>query len=168
MRYDTIDSPAGPVRFWTDGDHLERIELGTTLAERVASETTPAAGGGSSTPLSREAARQLDAYFRGRRTGFDLPYRLGKPGFTAAVLEQVARIPYGDFLSYGEVAAAAGNPRAARAAGQAVGANPLPILIPCHRVLTTGGGLGGFGCGLEVKRVLLNLEGIRWRRASPA
>ena len=111
--------------------------------------------------LEREVIRQLREYFAGKRKSFDLPTALTLPRFTTEVLEAVARIPYGSTRSYGEIAGAVGNPRGARAVGQAVGSNPLPLLIPCHRVLAVDGGLGGFGGGLKWKRYLLALEGIQ-------
>lgn len=77
-----------------------------------------------------------------------------------AVLERTAAIPFGQTRTYGEIAAAAGSPRAFRAAGSALGANPIPIVVPCHRVLRSGGALGGYGGGLDVKRELLELEGV--------
>ena len=118
---------------------------------------------GPSTPLSRETTRQLRAYFAGRLREFDLPLALEMPPFTTRVLKQLMRIPYGRSRTYGEVARAVKNPRAARAVGQAVGANPIPIVIPCHRVLAADSALGGFGSGLKWKRFLLRREGIEWR-----
>jgi methylated-DNA-[protein]-cysteine S-methyltransferase len=104
--------------------------------------------------------RQLDEYFAGRRKRFELPldWTLTR-GFTRKVLRATARIPYGRASTYAEMAAKAGSPRAVRAAGNALGANPIPIVVPCHRVLRTGGGLGGYGGGLERKQFLLELEG---------
>jgi methylated-DNA-[protein]-cysteine S-methyltransferase len=105
--------------------------------------------------------RQLDEYFDGARRDFDLDldWQL-TAGFVRAVLERTAAIPFGETRTYGEVAAAAGSPRAFRAAGRALGANPIPIVVPCHRVLRSGGALGGYGGGLDVKRELLELEGV--------
>jgi methylated-DNA-[protein]-cysteine S-methyltransferase len=105
-------------------------------------------------------ARQLDEYFSGSRTRFDvgLDWRLAA-GFGRAVLEATATIPYGEVGTYGEVALQAGSPGAARAAGGALGANPLAIVIPCHRVVRSGGALGGYGGRPERKRFLLELEG---------
>jgi methylated-DNA-[protein]-cysteine S-methyltransferase len=105
--------------------------------------------------------RELDEYFSGRRQGFDAPldWRLIQ-GFARRVLGATARIPFGAFSSYKEVAAEAGSPRAFRAAGNALGSNPLPIVIPCHRVLHADGGLGGYTGGLERKLVLLDVEGF--------
>jgi methylated-DNA-[protein]-cysteine S-methyltransferase len=104
--------------------------------------------------------RELEEYFAGSRRRFDLPldWSLITP-FAKRVLRKTAAIPYGGHLSYAEVAAEAGSPRGARAAGNALGSNPIPIVIPCHRVLHSGGGLGGYGGGLERKRYLLELEG---------
>ncbi|MFL5782400.1 MAG: methylated-DNA--[protein]-cysteine S-methyltransferase, partial [Thermoleophilaceae bacterium] len=107
-----------------------------------------------------DARRQLDEYFGGRRRRFELPTdRVLIRGFARAVLTQTARIPYGSYLTYGEVAAEAGNPRAHRAAGSALARNPIPIVIPCHRVLRSGGVVGNYGGGPEMKAQLLHLEG---------
>jgi methylated-DNA-[protein]-cysteine S-methyltransferase len=105
--------------------------------------------------------RQLDEYFAGRRRAFELPldWQLTH-GFGRRVLRATARIPFGAVSSYAGVAGAAGSPRAFRAAGNALGANPLPIVVPCHRVLATGGGLGGYTGGVERKRTLLAVEGV--------
>lgn len=106
------------------------------------------------------ARRELDAYFEGRLKRFATPvdWRLSH-GFTDEVLHVVARIPYGETLSYGEVAAEAGNPRAFRAAGTACGHNPIPLIVPCHRVVQSSGAPGNYGGGPEMKRSLLELEG---------
>jgi len=108
-----------------------------------------------------EVRRELDQYFAGHRRHFEieLDWQL-TAGFVRAVLEHTAAIPFGQTRTYGEIAAAAGSPRAFRAAGSALGANPIPIVVPCHRVLRSGGALGGYGGGLDVKRELLELEGV--------
>ncbi|MDX6671361.1 MAG: methylated-DNA-[protein]-cysteine S-methyltransferase [Solirubrobacteraceae bacterium] len=105
--------------------------------------------------------RQLDDYFAGRRTEFELPldWSLARQGFGRRVLDATARIPFGGALTYTEIAARAGSPKAIRAAGSALGANPIPIVVPCHRVLRTGGALGGYGGGVDRKRWLLEHEG---------
>jgi len=105
--------------------------------------------------------RQLDEYFAGSRHSFDLPldWRLSH-GFTRKVLTACATIPFGQTRSYAEMASAAGSPRAFRAAGSALGSNPIPVIVPCHRVLRSGGALGGYGGGLRAKRTLLELEGV--------
>jgi methylated-DNA-[protein]-cysteine S-methyltransferase len=105
--------------------------------------------------------RQLEQYFSGERRDFKVPLdrRLIRAGFSGRVLEATAQIPFGTVSSYAQVATAAGSPRAFRAAGSALGANPLPIVIPCHRVLAAGGALGGYTGGTERKTHLLTLEG---------
>jgi methylated-DNA-[protein]-cysteine S-methyltransferase len=107
-----------------------------------------------------EVRRELDQYFGGRRRAFELPLDWGLVGpFGRRVLGVTSQIPYGGVLSYAEVAADAGSPRGFRAAGNALGSNPMPIVVPCHRVLRSGGSLGGYGGGLARKRWLLELEG---------
>jgi methylated-DNA-[protein]-cysteine S-methyltransferase len=106
--------------------------------------------------------RQLGEYFEGRRKVFDMPLdRSLIRGFHRHVLDATERIPYGAISTYREVAERAGNPRASRAAGNALGSNPIPIVIPCHRVVRTGHALGGYGGGLDRKQLLLDLEGAR-------
>jgi len=107
-----------------------------------------------------DVRRELDEYFEGKRAGFDLPidWSLTR-GFAGEVLRQTARIAFGKTSTYAEVASRAGSPRAVRAAGNALGANPLPVVVPCHRVLRTGGALGGYTGGIERKQFLLGLEG---------
>lgn len=108
-----------------------------------------------------DARRELDEYFEGRRHDFDLrlDWRLARDGFCRNVLRATARVPFGQTITYSEAAARAGNPRAQRAAGNALGSNPIPIVVPCHRVIRTGGQLGNYGGGPEMKRFLLHLEG---------
>lgn len=108
-----------------------------------------------------EIRRELDEYFAGRRRDFDLAldWALTAPGFRRRVLQECARIPFGATSTYKQMAIAAGSPRAFRAAGGALGSNPIPIVVPCHRVLASGGGLGGYTGGLDRKRMLLSIEG---------
>jgi len=109
--------------------------------------------------------RELDEYFAGRRRAFDLDLDLSTVGpFGRAVLRATSSIGFGSTASYAEVARRAGNERAVRAAGTALGKNPIPIVVPCHRVLRTGGGLGGYTGGLDRKRALLDLEGVLWEK----
>lgn len=104
-------------------------------------------------------ARELEEYFAGQRKRFEAPLDWSEiSGFQRRVLAAASRIAYGELASYGTLAAAAGSPRASRAAGNALGANPIAIIVPCHRVLHSGGGLGGYTGGLERKRTLLALE----------
>jgi len=111
--------------------------------------------------LLSQARELLQAYFRGERVSLNLALHLsGLEAFSRRILRACAQIPYGQTRSYGEVAAMAGAPRASRAAGQALARNPLPIFVPCHRVIGADGKLVGFGAGLDMKRRLLALEGI--------
>ena len=107
-----------------------------------------------------KAVEQLEEYFAGERTEFDLPLDLDGTTFQKEVWSTLADIPYGKTISYAELASMVGRPTAYRAVGQANGANPIPIILPCHRVLARGGRIGGYGGGLAMKRQLLALEGI--------
>jgi methylated-DNA-[protein]-cysteine S-methyltransferase len=164
VAYATVDSPLGPlvaaatprglvrlayVRSGEQDDVLE--DLSRRLSPRILEA-----------PARLDVARrELEEYFDGRRTTFDVPidWALTR-GFTTDVLRQTARIGFGHTSTYAEVASRAGSPRAVRAAGNALGANPLPVVVPCHRVLRTGGGLGGYTGGLHRKEFLLRLEGV--------
>jgi len=164
VAYTTADSPFGPLLLATTARGLVRVglpnqdsdELLDDLAARVSPRVLEAPG------ALDEARRELDLYFEGRLTEFDLPldWRLSKD-FRRRVLRAISRIPYGETRSYTEMARSAGNERAVRAAGTACGSNPLPLVVPCHRVLRSGGALGGYGGGLPMKEALLELEGIR-------
>ena len=163
VAYATADSPLGPLIVMVTSRGLVRLSYsGERLDEQmaeVADRISPrifAAG-----ERTDEVRRQLDDYFAGRRPRFDVPidWRLVR-GFAASVLRATARIPFGSVSSYRSIAADAGSPNAYRAAGNALGSNPIPIVVPCHRVLHSGGGLGGYTGGLERKRFLLQLEGV--------
>ncbi len=104
------------------------------------------------------ARQQLAEYFAGERKDFDLPLQLSGTEFQVQVLEELQRIPYGETTSYGDIATRIGRPKAVRAVGAANGRNPLPIVIPCHRVIGSSGDLTGFGGGLDLKEALLRLE----------
>jgi len=106
------------------------------------------------------AVLQLDEYFAGRRREFDLPLDLRGTPFQVLAWQALLRIPFGATVTYGEQAAMIGRPGAARAVGSANGRNPVPIVVPCHRVLAAGSALGGYSSGLDVKRSLLALEGV--------
>lgn len=127
------------------------------LAGRLAAEPVE-----NSTGLLVEPIRQLEAYFAGGLRQFDLPLDWSlSGGFNRKVLGALADgVPYGSVVGYGDLAARVGEPGAAQAVGGAMGSNPLPVVVPCHRVVETDGGLGGFGGGLETKRKLLALEGV--------
>ncbi|MFF6996996.1 methylated-DNA--[protein]-cysteine S-methyltransferase [Streptomyces sp. NPDC008313] len=112
--------------------------------------------------LLAEATRQLEAYFAGGRRAFELPLDWSLiSGFNRQVLRELASgVPFGTVVGYGDLADRVGRPGAAQAVGMAMGANPLPVIVPCHRVVESDGGIGGFGGGLETKRKLLTLEGV--------
>jgi methylated-DNA-[protein]-cysteine S-methyltransferase len=163
VAYATTDSPFGPLLLAATPRGLVRINLPTyepeetleELAERISPRLLEAPG------RLDAARRQLDLYFDGKLTEFDLPldWQLTHD-FRRRVVRAIHRIPYGQTRSYTEIAAKAGNERAVRAAGTACGANPIPIVVPCHRVLRSGGALGGYGGGLPMKEALLRLEGV--------
>ncbi|MGH9076417.1 MAG: methylated-DNA--[protein]-cysteine S-methyltransferase [Acidimicrobiales bacterium] len=155
----TVASPVGPLTLVAGGGYL----LGLTMAGQRHTPAHPPVSeeggpGPAASPVLAEAAAQLDAYFAGRLTRFDLPLRLVGTEFQRAVWAALAQIPYGATQSYAEVATTVGNPRACRAVGLANGANPVAIVIPCHRVVGAGGGLGGYGGGVDRKAWLLDLE----------
>ena len=163
VAYASVDSPLGPLLVAATPRGLVRIsysefrgedETLEELARRVSPRVLEAPA-----RLDR-VRRELDEYFDGRRTDFDLAVDWSHlAGFTRAVLRATAKIPFGGVSTYAGVAEAAGSPRAVRAAGNALGANPMPVVVPCHRVLRTGGKLGGYTGGLERKEFLLRLEG---------
>ena len=163
VAYATADSPLGPLIVAATPRGLVRVayadsttsdEVLEALAARVSPRVLEAPG------RLDEPRRELDEYFAGRRTEFKLPIDWSHlRGFTRKVLRETARIHFGKLRTYADVAAGAGSPRAVRAAGNALGANPMPIVVPCHRVVRTGGGMGGYTGGLERKEFLLRLEG---------
>jgi methylated-DNA-[protein]-cysteine S-methyltransferase len=162
VAYGTAESPLGPLTVFVTPAGLLQISyqdepLEATLqhtADRVSPRIIEA-------PERIDAVRrELDEYFAGRRTTFDvsLDWRLVR-GFAVDVLRATARVPFGAVTTYRDVAADAGSPHAYRAAGNALGSNPIPIVVPCHRVLHSGGGLGGYTGGVARKAFLLELEG---------
>lgn len=154
MNYDYFDSPIGIVLIAGDAEAIRRITFPKNgKAARPEPEWEHSAGG----PVG-EAIRQLREYFASRRTAFDLPLAPEGTSFQRAVWRQLQEIPYASTISYGELARRVGNPKASRAVGAANGANPIPIVIPCHRVIGANGTLTGFGGGLPVKHALLSLE----------
>ncbi|PZG96155.1 cysteine methyltransferase [Streptomyces sp. NTH33] len=128
------------------------------LASRLGGEPVEEPG----SPLLAEPIRQVRAYFAGERRDFDLPLDWSLiSGFNRQVLHELASgVPYGTVVGYGDLAERVGQPGAAQAVGAAMGSNPLPVVVPCHRVVESDGGIGGFGGGLEAKRRLLALEGV--------
>lgn len=153
--YTEFETPLCPIRLTSDGTALTGVYL--LPDHRHAPEPT-AAWHKTSLPLFTEAQAQLEAYFRGERTGFTLPLAAQGTAFQKRVWAELAQIPYGQTLSYGELAARLGNPKASRAVGLANGRNPLSIVVPCHRVIGASGKLTGYGGGLARKEALLALE----------
>jgi methylated-DNA-[protein]-cysteine S-methyltransferase len=163
VAYTVADSPVGPLFLARTGRGL--VELGfegqkelDLYLDRLAAKLSPRV---LEAPARLDPVRrELDEYFEGRRLDFDVPldWSLTR-GFTQRVLRATANVPYGQVSTYRQMAAKAGNERAVRAAGNALGANPIPIVVPCHRILRTGGSLGGYGGGPERKEFLLKLEG---------
>ena len=144
-------TPAGLVRVAFEVEGFEQVlgTLAAKLSPRVLAAPDRLAA----------AAREVEEYFTGSRTDFDLPLDFSlSSGFRQLVQRHLTEIPYGRTESYGEVATSVGNPRAVRAVGSACATNPLPLVVPCHRVLRTGGALGGYVGGLHVKSALLALE----------
>ncbi len=162
VAYTTTDSPFGPLLLASTPRGLVRVglpnqdpeELLQDLSARLSPRVLEA-------PRQLdEARRELDLYFEGNLDRFDLPLDWSlSAGFRRRVLRAIDRIPYGQTRSYTEMAKTAGNERAVRAAGTACGSNPIPLVVPCHRVLRTSGALGGYGGGLPMKQALLELEG---------
>jgi methylated-DNA-[protein]-cysteine S-methyltransferase len=162
VAYATAETPLGPTLVAATPRGLVRVafphERPDDVLAELARDVSPRVL--ESPAELDEVRRELDEYFAQRRDRFELPldWRLSR-GFRRDVLRATARIPYGGTVTYSEIAARAGSPRAHRAAGSALGSNPIPVIVPCHRVLRTGGALGGYGGGLEMKEFLLRLEG---------
>jgi methylated-DNA-[protein]-cysteine S-methyltransferase len=165
VAFERHDSPLGRIVLGATAAGLVRVGLPSenedAVLDELAARISPRVLCGSCEPL-RRAHRQLDEYFAGRRQSFDvaLDWRLTR-GFRREVLQATAQIPYGRTASYREVATRAGSPAAFRATGSALATNPLPILVPCHRVLPSGGGIGEYRGGAAAKAQLLSLEGAR-------
>lgn len=149
----TVPSPLGTVTVVAAPTGLRAVLFPGRVWPPEAEAPTP-----STEAMADEAAGQLAAWFAGERHEFDLPLDLAGPAFSVAVWQALAGIPYGATVSYGELARRVGRPGAARAVGGAVGRNPVPIVLPCHRVIGAGGALTGFGGGLDSKRWLLGHE----------
>ncbi|MCW7943162.1 cysteine methyltransferase [Streptomyces hygroscopicus] len=163
-----VTTDIGPLLLAATRDGLVNVVFHATDAvrdkalERLASRLGTQPVEDPASPLLAEAIRQVAAYFAGELRDFDLPLDwtlIG--GFNRQVLRELASgVPYGTVVGYGDLAGRAGQPGAAQAVGVAMGSNPLPVVVPCHRVVESDGGIGGFGGGLETKRKLLALEGV--------
>ena len=163
VAYASVDSPLGPLVVASTPRGLVRVAYTEAVSQDAVLEDLAARVSPRVLEVPArvdEARRELDEYFAGRRKEFDLPIDWSiLRGFTRKVLRETARIDFGELRSYADVASAAGSPRAVRAAGNALGANPMPVVVPCHRVVRTGGALGGYTGGIERKEFLLRLEG---------
>lgn len=163
-----VGTDIGPLMLAATRDGLVNVVFHATDAvrdralERLAARLGVAPAEDPDSPLLAEAIRQLRAYFAGERHDFDLPLDWSLiSGFNRQVLRELASgVPYGTVVGYGDLAGRVGQPGGAQAVGAAMGANPLPVVVPCHRVVESDGGIGGFGGGLETKRQLLALEGV--------
>lgn len=156
LRYTIHPSPIGPLTLVSDGTHLTAIRFargdGAADVERDWRRD-------DDLPVLAQARAQLAEYFAGTRTRFDLPLKLPGTDFQKAVWRALQKVGFGRTSTYGELAAAVGRPAAARAVGAAMGANPVPIVVPCHRIVGKDGSLTGFGGGIDRKTTLLRLEG---------
>ena len=168
VAYAGVDSPFGELLVARTDRGVVRVALPTDrgrqrprdeVLEELAARVSPRIL--ESPKRLDEERRELEDYFEGRRHEFDVPvdWSLTSPGFRSRALHAVARIPYGNVKTYAEIAKSAGNPRAFRAAGTACGHNPIPLIVPCHRVVPSSGGIGNYGGGPEMKRALLDFEG---------
>jgi methylated-DNA-[protein]-cysteine S-methyltransferase len=157
MKYAMMESPVGRLTVAGEEDGIQFILFGT--GNKAAKPERDWQESGCS--VIDETIRQLQAYFERKRTQFDLPLREKGTPFQMEVWRELRKIPYGKVISYGELANRIGKPNASRAVGAANGANPIPIVIPCHRVIGANGKMTGYGGGLPVKEALLELEGFR-------
>jgi methylated-DNA-[protein]-cysteine S-methyltransferase len=168
VAYAPVDSPFGRLLVARTERGVVEVALPTHRGARLAEDEVLERLARDVSPRVLEAPdrldeerRELEEYFEGKRRHFELPvdWALTPAGFRSRALHAVARIPYGKTKTYAEIAKQAGNPRAFRAAGTACGTNPVPLIVPCHRVVQSGGGIGNYGGGPEMKRALLDLEG---------
>ena len=156
IRYTRFESPLGPVVAVASDAGLMHVDfVGAKYERPIGRDWVEDA----SAPALRACREQLGEYFAGRRKDFDLPLAAAGSDFQKRVWQEIARVPYGQTITYGELAKRAGAPGQARAAGAATGRNPLGIVVPCHRIMGADGGLTGYAGGLERKRGLLELEG---------
>src|SRR5277367_1042982 len=157
VNYCYLDSPIGRLLVAGDQEGVYRISFPPKGKPSEAAQPETGWTESARGPV-KEAVRQLKEYFAGRRTEFDLPLAPQGTLFQKSVWRHLRDIPYGETISYGELARRLGNPKASRAVGAANGSNPLPIVVPCHRVIGSNGKMTGFGGGIPVKEALLALE----------
>lgn len=150
----TVSSPLGPLTLTADESHLVALDFPGTLAATT--------DGAPNHPVLAQAVRELAEYFQGSRREFHTPVLLEGTPFQRSIWRALQDIPHGQTLSYGELGRRAGHPGSARAVGGAVGSNPIPIIVPCHRVMGASGAITGYsgGDGVSTKKALLRLEGV--------
>lgn len=156
MQACTLASPLGTLLLVSSGGKLTQLIWGADAIQPQGIQLPQ-------NDVLEQASEELKAYFFGSKLGFSVPIAPDGTAFQKTVWQALRKLPHGHTTSYGELASRVGNPQGARAVGGAVGANPLPIIIPCHRVLRAGNRLGGFSGGLAIKRKLLRLETIDWQ-----
>lgn len=155
-----VDSPVGRLYLAATDEGLTHV----LFVAQMDGQPRAVPGTGAAARIVRETKRQLADYFAGRRQEFDVPLAPDGTAFQRAVWKALAEVPYGQTISYAELARRMRRPRAVRAVGAANGANPIPIILPCHRIVGADGTLTGYGGGLETKRRLLSLEGVEVQR----
>ncbi len=151
--YTTFESPVGPLLLAGDSNALQRVSFESSKHSALTQAEWK-----QNRAAFAEVIRQLQAYFRGELKVFDVPLAMEGTDFQLRVWNALRAIPYGETISYAQLAERIGNPKAVRAVGLANGSNPIPIIVPCHRVIGSDGSLTGFGGGLPIKKILIELE----------
>ena len=146
-----VESPIGVLELEAESNFISRIKFKEGNSLQLCKKS-------SQSPILVKASKQIDEYFNGSRKLFDIPFKLNVPPFYKKVLLEVKNIKYGETASYGKIARMAGNNKAVRAVGTANAKNPLPIIIPCHRIISSNGNIGGYSGGLDKKLYLLDHE----------
>ena len=149
-----VDSPIGVLELEAESNFISRIKFKESNSLQLFKESKQ----NGQSPILVKASKQIDEYFYGNRKFFEIPFKLNVPPFYKKVLSEVKKIKYGETASYGKIARMAGNNRAVRAVGTANAKNPLPIIIPCHRIISSNGNVGGYSGGLDKKVFLLDHE----------
>ncbi|MFA6009106.1 MAG: methylated-DNA--[protein]-cysteine S-methyltransferase [Desulfobacteraceae bacterium] len=154
MIYDKINTTLGYLIVVSDGERLSEIAFESESSSMDVSDLK------KDPTTMRPITSQIEAYLKGELKRFDLPLHLSGTPFQKSVWSELIKIPFGETRSYQDIAKAVGSPSASRAVGSACGKNPVPIVVPCHRVITKSGGLGGYSGGLGIKKTLLKIEGL--------
>ena len=149
-----VDSPIGVIELEAEPNFISRIKFKEGNSFQLCKESKQS----SESPILVKASKQINEYFNGNRKLFEIPFKLNVPPFYRKVLLEVQKVKYGDVASYGKIAQMAGNNKAARIVGTANAKNPLPIIIPCHRIISSNGNVGGYSGGLDKKLFLLDHE----------